>query len=64
MRGLAWLVTACLRTAIHRWPAGQRDERMREWAAELHVMDDWSRLRFAWSLAWSPPIDDNGVPRG
>lgn len=64
MRALAWLVAGCLRMAVRRWPEGQREERMREWSAELYVMSIWSQLRFAWSLAWSPPVRDDGVPRG
>jgi hypothetical protein len=64
MKALAWLVAVCLRVAVRRWPEVQREERMREWSAELYVMGTWSRLRFAWSLAWSPPVDDDGVPRG
>jgi hypothetical protein len=64
MNMLAWLVSVCLRIAVARWPEAQREERRREWSAELHVMGAWSRLRFALSLAWSPPVDDDGVPRG
>jgi len=61
MRALAWLVAVCLRVAARRWPEGQREERMREWSAELHIMGMWSRLRFAWSLAWSPYVGDGRV---
>lgn len=62
---LSGLVTACLRIAARRWPAQMRDERLREWTAELPMMGPWSRLGFAWSLASSPPIKDTrGVPGG
>ncbi|MFR9780620.1 hypothetical protein ACL02O_31810 [Micromonospora sp. MS34] len=46
-----------LRAAVRRWPAEQRDELSREWAAELHVLagrgERWRMLRFAASLAAS-----------
>ncbi len=57
-------IKSLLRIAAGRWPASVRDERAREWAAEMHHIGPWGRLRFAWSLAVSPPIDEDGVPLG
>ncbi|SBT45264.1 hypothetical protein [Micromonospora auratinigra] len=49
------LAETLLRTAARRWPVAVRDELAREWAAELHVLDErgqrWRMLRFAASLA-------------
>lgn len=61
--------------AARRWPADIRRELRREWEAEMHaIRHDMSAspllrslrgLRFAFSLAASPPAEDeNGVPRG
>jgi hypothetical protein len=69
------LERAALHIAWRRWPAQLRDERRREWEAELAVLAtepdrgrlarSVGRLRFALSLAWSPPVEDeHGVPRG
>ena len=69
-------VTArCLAIAARRWPADIRADQAAEWGAELHAMTNdpgagrltraLRRLRFAVSLASSPPVEDeNGVPRG
>ncbi|ADD41367.1 hypothetical protein [Stackebrandtia nassauensis] len=65
----------CLKVAARRWPADMRDERYREWTAEMHeIRSDastsggrraWEQLRYAFSLAASPPApDENRVPRG
>ncbi|MFD0580312.1 hypothetical protein [Dactylosporangium darangshiense] len=67
------LVRAAVHVAWRRWPAQLRDERRREWEAELAVLasePDRSRLartvgqlRYALSLAWSPPVEDeHGIP--
>ncbi|HZE40297.1 MAG TPA: hypothetical protein VE172_15945 [Stackebrandtia sp.] len=64
-----------LRLAARRWPAAVRDERYREWAAELgYLRSDAdlprstravTQLRYALSLAASPPVNDEGrVPHG
>jgi hypothetical protein len=69
------LERAALHVAWRRWPVRLRDERRREWEAELAVLASEpdrgplarsvGRLRFALSLAWSPPVEDeHGVPRG
>lgn len=65
----------CLKFAAHRWPAHLREERYREWTAEMHMIRSdssvtapqrvWEQLRYAFSLAASPPApDENRVPRG
>ncbi len=61
MRALAELL---LRVAAQRWPESMREERAREWAAEMHQLGRWGRLRFACSLALSPPVNEDGVPIG
>ncbi|MEV0645866.1 hypothetical protein AB0I28_11450 [Phytomonospora sp. NPDC050363] len=64
-----------LSLAVRRWPAEIRAEQAAEWEAEMHAMGTdpgagpllrtLRRLRFAVSLAASPPVEDeNGVPRG
>ncbi|GIH07672.1 hypothetical protein Rhe02_57390 [Rhizocola hellebori] len=58
------MVEQLLRIAVSRWPAPLRHERAREWAAEIHHLGRWQRLRFAASLAMSPPINRAGVPMG
>jgi hypothetical protein len=62
------LAGALLRAAARRWPAELRDDLLREWKAELHVLAGrgkrWRMLRFAASLATSPaggPIVDRAV---
>ncbi|GAA4154866.1 hypothetical protein GCM10022251_25600 [Phytohabitans flavus] len=66
---------ALLRLAVRRWPAELRDERAREWGAELHALRSEpgtrgmrraaGQLRFAFSLAAASPVEDeDGVPRG
>ncbi|MER7006160.1 hypothetical protein ABT297_24385 [Dactylosporangium sp. NPDC000555] len=69
------LVRAAVHVAWRRWPEQVRDERRQEWEAELAVLASepgrgrlarrLGVLRFALSLAWSPPVEDeHGVPRG
>ncbi|WP_117211408.1 hypothetical protein [Allorhizocola rhizosphaerae] len=58
------IIETLMRMAAQRWPASLREQRAREWAAELHHLGHWGRLRFAWSLAMSPPVNDDGVPLG
>ncbi|HEY1177944.1 MAG TPA: hypothetical protein VGF17_17440, partial [Phytomonospora sp.] len=69
------VTTRCIGIAARRWPADIRADQVAEWGAELHAMATdpgtgraaraLSRLRFAFSLAASPPVEDeNGVPRG
>ncbi|HEY1178195.1 MAG TPA: hypothetical protein VGF17_18730, partial [Phytomonospora sp.] len=61
--------------AARRWPADIRAEQRKEWEAEMHairhdpstgaLLRSLRPLRFAFSLAASPPADDgHGVPRG
>ena len=75
MRIVPMIADRLLRVASLRWPSDLRTSMLREWSAELAVMrDDRSRgpvaralrqLRFALSLASSPPVEDeHGVPRG
>jgi hypothetical protein len=75
MSALERVVDSLVRVAARRWPANMRDEQAREWSAELHelrhdpsigpVARYLGQLRYAWSLASSPPVEDeNGVPRG
>ncbi|MFC6022815.1 hypothetical protein ACFP2T_42510 [Plantactinospora solaniradicis] len=74
-RGVPPLATALLRIAGRRWPAELRTEMLQEWQAELvaigagptrnPVVRAVRQLRFAISLAASPPVEDEyGVPRG
>ncbi|MEU4369366.1 hypothetical protein [Micromonospora chersina] len=63
------LAAVLLRAAARRWPAELRDELVREWDAELHVLagrgQRWRMLRFATSLAASragAPVVDRAVP--
>ncbi|MFG3579086.1 hypothetical protein [Micromonospora chersina] len=63
------LAGVLLRAAARRWPAELRDELVREWDAELHVLagrgEQWRMLRFAASLATSragAPVVDRAVP--
>lgn len=64
------LIAACLRAAARRWPAGQRDDMARDWAAEIAMLRQrrgtgWRRLAFAASLAVTPlTVDESGAPRG
>ncbi|GIG70618.1 hypothetical protein [Phytomonospora endophytica] len=69
------VTTRCIAIAARRWPTDIRADQVAEWGAELHVMATdpgtgrliraLRRLRFALSLAASPPVEDeNGVPRG
>jgi len=64
-----------LRLAGRRWPAELRTEMLQEWQAEVAaigadptrtpVVRTVRQLRFAISLAGSPPVEDEyGVPRG
>ncbi|MFF4810813.1 hypothetical protein ACFY03_21640 [Micromonospora chersina] len=63
------LAGVLLRAAARRWPAELRDELVREWDAELHVLagrgQRWRMLSFAASLAASrtgTPVADRAVP--
>ncbi|MFG1658615.1 hypothetical protein ACGFIY_19020 [Micromonospora chersina] len=63
------LAGVLLRAAARRWPAELRDELVREWDAELHVLagrgQRWRMLGFAASLAVSragAPVVDRAVP--
>lgn len=69
------VTSRCIAIAARRWPADIRADQAAEWGAELHAMANdpgtgrltraIRRLRFAVSLASSPPVEDeNGVPRG
>ncbi|MEV4756692.1 hypothetical protein AB0J86_16470 [Micromonospora sp. NPDC049559] len=71
-RGLA---DRLLRVASRRWPVELREAMLAEWRAELaaigadrtlrRLVRVLRRLRFALSLAGSPPVEDEqGVPRG
>lgn len=64
-----------LKIAAERWPEDIRDDQAREWAGELYAIrhDDergrlrrrWAQLRYALSLAASPPVEDpNKIPKG
>ncbi|GLZ80105.1 hypothetical protein Afil01_49120 [Actinorhabdospora filicis] len=54
-----------IRIAADRWPKDLREDLTSEWLAEMSVMGGLRRLRFAFSLAASPPVgDENGVPMG
>lgn len=64
-----------LRIAVARWPEELRDDQSREWAAELYAIRHdgdggrwrraWTQLRFSFSLAASPPVDDpDKIPQG
>ncbi|MGY0006295.1 hypothetical protein [Micromonospora sp. I033] len=62
------LAGSLLRAAVRRWPAELRDDLVREWDAELHVLagrgERWRMLRFAASLATSragAPVVDRPV---
>ncbi|MEU4478820.1 hypothetical protein AB0F68_12250 [Micromonospora sp. NPDC023966] len=62
------LAGSLLRAAARRWPAELRDDLVREWDAELHVLagrgERWRMLRFAASLATSragTPVVDRAV---
>ncbi|MEV6923064.1 hypothetical protein AB0M46_00925 [Dactylosporangium sp. NPDC051485] len=50
---------ALLRFAARRWPERLREELLREWAAEAHVLGEqgrrWAMLRYAGSLAIARP---------
>lgn len=74
-RGVTPLADALLRLAGRRWPVELRTEMLREWRAEMAsvgagpsrnpVLRAVRQLRFAISLASSPPVEDeDGVPRG
>ncbi|MBE1492702.1 hypothetical protein [Plantactinospora soyae] len=73
--GVPPLAAALLRLAGRRWPAELRTEMLQEWQAEVAaigadptrtpVVRALRQLRFAISLAGSPPVEDEyGVPRG
>lgn len=75
MSGAAAVADRLLRVAARRWPADLRASMLEEWRAELAAVGDDPRLgpvaravrqvRFAMSLAGSPPVEDeHGVPRG
>jgi hypothetical protein len=59
---------ALLRFAARRWPDDLREEQLREWQAEIAELRRESalgQLRYALSLACSPPVEDEGgVPQG
>src|SRR5687767_8017908 len=44
--GMRAFTERLLRIAANRWPASVRGERAREWAAEMHQLGQWGRLRF------------------
>ncbi|MGW0436100.1 hypothetical protein ACWDV4_26580 [Micromonospora sp. NPDC003197] len=75
MRAVERVAVRLLRLASRRWPADLRELMLAEWLAELAVISaDRTRrpvaravrqLRYAISLAGSPPVgDEYGVPRG
>ncbi|HZE40646.1 MAG TPA: hypothetical protein VE172_17725 [Stackebrandtia sp.] len=75
MTAIDRLTDEFLKLAARRWPADVRDERRREWSAEIYYLRHdsgrsrsgraWAQLRYAFSLAASPPVgDENRVPRG
>lgn len=70
MTGRSSVAEALLRLAIRRWPPSLRDERGREWHAELAAVEGpsalrwYRRIRFAASLAVArPPEPAPGEPR-
>lgn len=59
------IATHWIKIAADRWPRDLRDDLTSEWTAEMRMMSAFRRLRFAFSLAASPPVEDeNGAPMG